>query len=581
MNTGEIKKVVDSFDSQKTGAKEVNEWIKELRARASGTETHYRGEIDFRFANEMKLPDPGFIGNPDGYSVTMDIRKRHQFQTEYMSMNQMLASLGYSRLATNESIDPSAVSNLMTIFLDKKKALEDRVMQLLGNINTVLKSVIAITYELKELDRNLSFYKLSKAGEKEKAEAAELALKRIFLDNVDARKGGASLSSLSRSSTQAQGGGPGFIDIVAAFYQVKSLKAISDLQRNEQYKNILKNRYIEYEDWKKINGEDLKNRKNMLLQYLKSQVSSFNMYTEWAAQYMTIMNRIRIERIKGGKELVSSNAPADIFETAMFKINMIGYKQMYLREYDIEHKKLFGERGPEIVKDAALKTIGPRGTLMTRGHKEDNRSFIYKHIKKYGPVVVTAVDTSFGFREKQAFLPELPQPPNAQYEGTFFLTITPLCFTLDEWFVYKKALEAYSNKTVFAGVDQAVYHSLDIIKKDLDKYITEADEAEKDKGPKKKQNDMALSDIYRSFRDDFFGISKSLSQLGEPIKKGAAAPFNKELYEIVINKKFHKTNHKDAIEAGLFVANKEAEGMYNEFKRRSKLLNNLSPFTIY
>ena len=583
MNVAELKKIVEKLNSKETKDTDVSAYIGELKAIASGVETHYKGEIDFRYKNSEEIPDPGFVGNPGGYTVNMDIRKRHQFQSEYMSVGQMFGSLGYSSLKTNETIDPSAISNLMNIYLDKKKTLEDRTMQLLGSINTVLKSIIALTYELKELDKNLQFYDLSKSKEKEKAEAAELALKRIFLDNVDARKGGASLSSLSRSASQAQGGGPGFIDIVAVFYTVKSLKDVANLQRNEQYKNILKNRYIEYEGWKDINGKDLKNRKMMLLQYLKSQMSSFNMYVEWTSQYMSILKRIGLKGPMQGKDLLKAPSQ-DIFETSVFTINLTGFKKIYIKEFDVEYKKLFGEKGPELPSKVALKSTA--GKLLTRGYKEQGRSYLYKRIKNYGPVVVSAIEASFSFREKQAFLSELPQPPSPQYEGALRVNLTPMCFTPEEWYLYQKALIAYANKTVFSGVDQAIYHSLDVIKKDLDAYIKEADEYEAGKlkeKSKKPQSALAFDEIYRSFKDDFFGISKSIVKLGEPIKRGGKKEEKDfaDYYEMIVNKRLHRGNIKNGIEVGLFVANSEAEGMYNEFKRRLKLLNNLSQFTIY
>jgi hypothetical protein len=146
-----------------------------------------------------------------------------------------------------------------------------------------------------------------------------LALKRIFLDVVDARKGGASLSALSRSPTQSQGG-PGFIDIMSVFYQVKSLKDIQQIDRNEQYKNILKNRYIEYEKWKEINGNELRRRKSLYLEYLKSQMGSFNLYVDWCSSYLSILSKMGWNTITKAKDYFNKASKPDIFENQSFCI---------------------------------------------------------------------------------------------------------------------------------------------------------------------------------------------------------------------------------------------------------------------
>ena len=579
MNVAELKKIVEKLNSKETKDTDVSAYIGELKAIASGVETHYKGEIDFRYKNSEEIPDPGFVGNPGGYTVNMDIRKRHQFQSEYMSVGQMFGSLGYSSLKTNETIDPSAISNLMNIYLDKKKTLEDRTMQLLGSINTVLKSIIALTYELKELDKNLQFYDLSKSKEKEKAEAAELALKRIFLDNVDARKGGASLSSLSRSASQAQGGGPGFIDIVAVFYTVKSLKDVANLQRNEQYKNILKNRYIEYEKWKEINGKDLKNRKSMLLQYLKSQMGSFDLYVDWCSTYLSLLSKMSWNPSKNAAGYMKGAGKPDVFENESFSVTAVAFKPIYTGEYDVEYARLFKNRGPEIPVTVEPKSLA--GTLLSRGYKEHGRSFIYKRLKKYGPLVFAAMKLTMDFKEKPS--KEALQPP---YEGTVYFHMFPYCFTPEEFYLYKQANMAKIQKTVFASVDQTVFRSLSVIKEDLDKYVAEADKEEKEKKEKEKkkpQKEYAIFDIYRSFKDDIMGVSKSFSGFSSEQGKHKRVFGDKEaeVYEMLVNARlFSRPRLKTALETGLFISNADADYVYNESKKRVGLLNWKPPFSV-
>ena len=569
MNVSEVKKLAESFNKSDFKVDEIGHYITELEARGLSAEAHYRGALDFRFKDSEELPDPGFVGNPAGYHLTKDIYKRYHFQTEYYSVMQMFGTLGYKSMRLAESVDPSSLSTLMNMVFEKRKNLEDRVMQLLGSVNTVLKSIIAIVYELKELDRNIYFYDELKDSNKEKAEASELALKRVFLDTVDSRKGGASISALSRSPTQSQGG-PGFIDIMSVFYQVKSLKDIDELQRNEQYKNILKNRYIEYEKWKEINGKDLRSRKSLLLQYLKSQMNSFDMYVEWTSSYLSMLYKMGLKTSQNASDYMRGASKPDIFENETFSVTSVGYKPIYVGEYEVEYAKLFRSKGPEIPTNVTLKSA--EGNLLTRGYEEHKRSYIYNKIKKYGPMVYSVIKMSMDFKEKPSKEPV--QPP---YEGTFYFHMFPYCFTPDEFYLYRQANQARIQKKVFGAVDQAVFHSLNIIKEDLDKYVKEAEKEEaENKKPKKQQKEYAVADIYRSFKDDLTGVSKAFSGFSESSSKHKNTFSDKdaEIYEMLVNsKRFTHSSIKTAIEAGLFISDDNAKYIYDELKKRTGMLN--------
>lgn len=547
----------------------LNQFITELKLRASGLHTRKYNKLEeLRLATGAELPEIGLMGTESPYSLAIDIDSGYSFQTEYAIMNQELSAMGYTeKIKTSESVDPSALSNLMTMAFEKRKALEDRTMQLLGSINQVIKSVISITYELKELDRNLVFYDLLKSSEPEKKAAADLALKRIFVDNVDARKGPASLASLSRGYQQGQGGA-GFIDLIAIFYSLKSLRDAEALQRNEQYKNIIKNRYIEYEEWKKINGDDLRNRREMLLQYLRSQFASYKMYADWAAQSLTILKRINLKGVKNAEGYMNSTKKPDIMEMSQFNVELMVAKPVYRKAYDVEYQKVFGKRGIALPSSASLKSAS--GALLTRGPRESSRAFIHQEVRRYGPEVIAAQEVSFSFMEKQTFPKGMPQD-RAQYIGTLGLKIKPYCFTLDEWFLFKKATEALINKTVFEGVDQVAVSSLTVIKKDLDKYIKEAEKRDKPEAPKRQSN-YALLDIYQSFKDDLFGINKALSFTGSG--GGKRDEFDRELYQVELHHRlFQRSRMKDAIAVGLLIAGSEGDHIYEEFKRRKGLLH--------
>lgn len=558
-------------------ARDLAIWIKELKLRASGLNTRrYKDISQLKLATEEEFPEIGLLGTSEGYSVSLDIENAYSFQKEYaMIVNAYLSNLGYSeKLKTAESIDPSALSGLMIMAFEKRKALEDRTMQLLGNVNNVLRSIITITHELKELDRNLAFFDLAKSKELEKRSAAELAIKRIFVDTVDARKGPASMVSLAGSYGQGKGGA-GYVDLVSVFYQLKSLKDADAMPRNEQYKSIIKNRYLEYEQWKKISEEDLRNRREMLLQHLRSQFASYKMYADWAAESLIILKRINMAGIKNARDYTKAAKKPDIFETANFAAEMIGAKQVYRGNYEVEYQKVFGKRGLALPASVSLKS--PAGAMLTQGPRENSRAFIHKQTKRLGPKVVAALEVQFAFTEKQFFPKESPQErpqdvgrPN--YVGSLNVKLKPYCFTLDEWYLFKKANEAYINKTVFEGVDQVSVSSLTVIKKDLDHYIKEAEKRDKQE-EKKKESNYALVDIYQSFKDDLFGINKALSFES----RGTRTEFNPEYYEIEVNHRlFRGGRMKDAIALGLVVSGNDAADIYEGFKKVKGLLNTVN-----
>ncbi len=562
----------------KMGAGELSAFIKELKLRASGLNTHYGGPVNMRYINDEEIPDVGLLGKPDGFAVSKDIKKRYEFQTEYYSLSQQFAFFGYSRMKEIESIDPSAMSQIMSLVFEKRKIFEDRVMQLMGSINQVVQSVLRILYELKELDRNVIFYEQLKSKDPKTIENAEMSIKRIFVDTVDSRKGGASMLSLVRAASQSGGGGPGFTTLVAAFYSpsIKSAKDVDKLSLNEQVKNILKPRVEEYIQWKSINETDLRNRKSMLLQYLTSQVGSYKMYVQWASQYLNILKRINQAPPQSAGKYMSSLKTPDIFNTAVFSLNMMGFKEIFMGEYDIEWSRPFGSKGIQLPESASLKTNS--GDLMTRGGRETQRRFIYDKVKKYGPIVMSAIEAEFSFREKPILSEDVPQQP-LQYEGTLDLKLTPYCFTLEEWYLFKAALEEQIRKTVFADMDQVLTSSLESMKSDLDKYLEEASKLKLKEDKQKKPNEFALMDIFQSFKEDFLGVTKYI-----PTNFKSESPENPEfytLYTMIVNKRQSFLKMKDALKLGLFTSISDSSLIYEEFKRRVKLLNPLSKFDIF
>ena len=174
------------------------------------------------------------------------------------------------------------------------------------------------------------------------------------------------------------------------------------------------------------------------------------------------------------------------------------------------------------------------------------------------------------------FIKGVPQE-RPQYYGTFDMKLTPYCFTIDEWYLLQKAQEAKINKTVFSSLDSVAVSSLGSIQKELDRYISEA-EKESVKKTAKKSDSYAFVDIYRSFKDDVFGINKAMSSFTPNMGRGAGA-FKPNTYEIeVSNRRFGATKMKSAVAAGMLLSMEDSSLVYEEFKHRKKLLTPMSRF---
>ena len=91
------------------------------------------------------------------------------------------------KLVDNFSSSPG--SGHFTEMGQRKSIMQDNVMKTMGAINQVTKSVINLVYDLKDFEIRLQHYEDIKSKDKTTKEAAVLALKQIWLDNVDIKRG--------------------------------------------------------------------------------------------------------------------------------------------------------------------------------------------------------------------------------------------------------------------------------------------------------------------------------------------------------------------------------------------------------
>jgi len=156
--------------------------------------------------------------------------------------------------------------------------MQEEGMKILGSVNTVLKSIMNLIYDLKEFEIRLSHYNISHSEKKEEEDTGFLALKQIWMDNVDVKRGRGSINMLAQDLN--------FVTLRDAFMIARTVEEVDKMDLNDRVKRILKPRLHEFLEWKKRSEVELRKRFEIEKGYLKSQVNSLKLYTRWVKPYI-------------------------------------------------------------------------------------------------------------------------------------------------------------------------------------------------------------------------------------------------------------------------------------------------------
>ncbi len=209
----------------------------------------------------------------------------------------------------------------------KKTQMQQEASRVLATINSVLKSVINLIYDLKEFKMRLSHYEAAESKEKSKSEAGMLALKQIWMDKVDIQRGAGSLNAMSSGNLQ-------FVTLRDAFMIVKSVEDVDKLDLNDRVKRVLKPRVQEFFEWIKRSYAELKKRFEIEKTYLKSQVDSLKLQSRWAKPYLKAA-----EQLAGDDKMSNRAELVTVFNTVMIEIDLMGAKKYDVSEA-IDNKNL-------------------------------------------------------------------------------------------------------------------------------------------------------------------------------------------------------------------------------------------------
>jgi len=219
----------------------------------------------------------------------------------------------------------SAGSGHFSELMGKATKMQEEAMKVLGNVNTVIKSIVNIIYDLKEFEIRLSHYKSTHSANKEDQEVGLLALKQMWMDNVDVKRGRGSINMLAQDLN--------FVTIRDAFMFASSLENVDKMDLNDRVKRILKPRLAEFLKWKELSERELIKRYEIEKTYLKSQVNALKLYTRWAKPYLSATLRLEQKEPGTSPDIVTA------FNTIRLELTLFG-KSKFKFEDAIYNKKL-------------------------------------------------------------------------------------------------------------------------------------------------------------------------------------------------------------------------------------------------
>lgn len=198
----------------------------------------------------------------------------------------------------------------------KASSMQQQATKVLGDVNTVLRSVLNIIYDLKEFRIRIDNYDTYRnSTDSLKKEAALLSLKQIWLDKVDMQRGQGAIHALTTGSLQ-------FTTLRDAFLAVKDEKMAKEIDLNERVRRILLSRINEFLIWLQESETELKKRYELERTYLKSQVNAMKLYSRWVRPYLKAAAELE------QKETARSASLVKTFNTIILELTILAKKEI-------------------------------------------------------------------------------------------------------------------------------------------------------------------------------------------------------------------------------------------------------------
>ncbi|HOW36843.1 MAG TPA: hypothetical protein PLK34_01175 [Candidatus Pacearchaeota archaeon] len=319
--------------------------------------------------------------------------------------------------------------------------MQQNATRILGDVNSVTKSVLNLLYDLKDFKMRLQSYDDLKSKDKDKKEAALLTLKQIWLDKVDISRGNSSLKGLGLTG--------GFQTILHAFLAVEneSLKGKDgkEIDLNDSIKRILKPRIQEFNIWVAESERELRKRYEIEKNYLKSQVANLKLYSRWAKPYLNAARGLEAGFNPREPAVVNS------FDTVLLELTLFGKSKIDIQ--NAIEEKIF----PQEFKKMKFK-------------------------RNYNSCIVI----SFKFR---GIPQKISQQSHYVFGGRAEITFTAYALNDDEIKTLNKELDKSDLVDIFKMMDDSSNESISKMQEEIDEFVKEDEKKEEKK--KEKSKDMS------------------------------------------------------------------------------------------
>lgn len=388
-------------------------------------------------------------GSPEVTHTLVYDSSSETLEPVYFFILDLMSNLGMSpeKLVDNFSSTPG--SGHFAELGQRATVMQQQAGKIMGDVNTVLRSVLNIVYDLKEFKIRLSHYESLNSKNKAEQEGAMLALKQIWMDKVDINKGNSSIKAMTFGQS-------GFQTLMDAFLVAKdeNLKGNDgkEIDLNDRVKRIVKSRIIEFNIWLKESEKELKKRYELEKTYLKSQVNSLKLYARWVRPYL-----------KAAQELESkeSNNPALVktFNTIILELTLLGKNKL-----DVADEAAKGSVPADFAKD---KFLGNR--------------------RKYHSCVLV----SFTFRG----IPQrISQQSHYAFGGKAEITFSAYALNDDELKKFSDTMKQSEINDVLNLIEGATTESLKNLEEDINSFLDEKPKEEKKKEKKNLFSGLAGDD---------------------------------------------------------------------------------------
>ena len=345
-------------------------------------------------------------------------------------------------------------------------AMQQQATKMLGDINNVMRSILNLVYDLKEFKIRIESYDNLKSQNKDTKEGALLSLKQIWMDKVDILKGNSSMKAM------AFGGQMGYQTLVDAFLFVQDEKQADKVDLNDRVKRIVKQRINEFNIWLSESEKELRKRYEIERKYLKSQVSSVQLYSRWAKPYLKSAQQLEM------KDNSRSAALVKAFNTILLELTLLGKSKL-----DIKGAVEEGKVAKEV--------------LVMDQKKQLKRQYI------------SCIIVEFNFRG----IPQKTSPYQSHYVfgGRTEVTFSSYTLNSDELKLVNEELTKSDVGDAMKLIEDATTGSIEELQKDIDEFLKEEDKAEKKQEEKKDMSNpfLALLGFYNKSATNPSSGSKS------------------------------------------------------------------------